>query len=339
MAIVAMLAPPADARKSRKKAIWGPAQVDGRSQFPIYRRLGVGIWESGLSWATTAPTRPLHPKDPRDPAYRWPKDVDYAVREARRDRIRVALNVTQAPGWANGGRPAMWAPRRARDYADFAVAAARHYRSVHLWSIWSEASRVDIFQPLPPNRPTGPRRYARLLDAAYVKLKRVSRRNLVIGGNTFTTGDVHALRFLRWMKIGKRRPRMDLYGHNPFTTRRPRIADPPLGFGYVDFGGLDDLSRRLDRYYPHRRLKLFLEEFTVPTRKPSHAFNFYKSERTAASWLRSAMRIARRTRRIYALGWYQLYDEAPRPRGDEALWGLIDRSGRRKPAYFAYRRG
>ena len=26
---------------SRKKAIWGPASVNGRSQFPIYRDLGV----------------------------------------------------------------------------------------------------------------------------------------------------------------------------------------------------------------------------------------------------------------------------------------------------------
>ena len=31
----------------------------------------------------------------------------------------------------------------------------------------------------------------------------------------------------------------------------------------------------------------------------------------AASWLRSALRITRRSRRIYTLGWFSLYDDPP----------------------------
>jgi hypothetical protein len=339
-----LLAGPADARAGRKKAIWGPAEVNGKSQFPIYRDLGARIYEAGLSWAAVAPTRPRKPKDPRDPAYRWPSYLDYAVKEARRYHMRVALNVTHAPRWANGGRSREWAPRRPRDYARFVTAAARRYRSVRLWIIWGEPSRKQNFKPLPRFESTGPRRYARILDAAYSALKRVRRRNLAVGGNTFTTGDIPALAYLKAMRLpGGRRPRFDLYGHNPFTRRRPRLSDPPLGFGFVDFGTLDTLVRRLDRYYPRRRgrrrIKLFLEEFTVPTGHRDHQFNFFVSESTAASWLTSALRITRRWRRIYALGWFTLYDEAPRPKGDESLLGLIARNGRRKPAYYAYRDG
>ena len=48
----------AGAAPSRKKAIWGPATVNGRSQFPIYRDLGVGIWQNRINWSKVAPTRP-----------------------------------------------------------------------------------------------------------------------------------------------------------------------------------------------------------------------------------------------------------------------------------------
>ena len=49
LVLLAAFAPPADARYSRKKAIWGPTKVNGVSQFPIYRDLGVGIFQMQLS--------------------------------------------------------------------------------------------------------------------------------------------------------------------------------------------------------------------------------------------------------------------------------------------------
>jgi hypothetical protein len=324
--------------RSAHKAIWGPFRVEGVSQFPIYRDLGVDIYETGLNWANVAKARPLNPRDPSDPAYVWPAYMDYVVSEARSYGIRVAVNLTRAPAWANGGKAREWAPRRPQDFANFAAAASRRYPSIRYWLVWSEASRQANFQPMPKGSARGPRLYARILDATYGRLKRVNRRNVVIGGNTFTTGDVPALSFARHMRLANgKRPRLDLYGHNPFTKRRPRLADPPLGHGFVDFGGLDDLARRLDRYYG-RRVRLFLSEFTVPTGHMSAAFDFYVSEDTAASWLTSAFRIAHRWNRVHALGWYKLYDDPPSPNDDEGRWGLIAADGRKKPAYFAYQR-
>ena len=48
IAALASLALPvsANAAPSRKKSIWGPATVNGQSQFPIYRNLGAGIWQN-----------------------------------------------------------------------------------------------------------------------------------------------------------------------------------------------------------------------------------------------------------------------------------------------------
>jgi hypothetical protein len=135
---------------------------------------------------------------------------------------------------------------------------------------------------------------------------------------------------------------MDLYGHNPFTRRKPDLRKPPLGHGFADFSDLDTLAQWLDRYLPQpnrRPLRLFLSEFLLPTGHTSAEFNFYVSRRTQAEWLSAALRIARRWKRIYTLGWYSLYDDPPTPAHDETKRGLLDYRGARKPAYFAFKRG
>jgi hypothetical protein len=319
-----------------KKAIWGPAQVDGVSQFPIYRDLGVGIYQTGVDWSRVAAQRPAQPTDPTDPAYRWSAALDYAVSQAAAHGIQVAVNVTHAPGWANGGRSSEWAPVDPEDYAAFVEAAARRYPSVRLWIIWSEPSRRAAFMVDDYDR-RAPGVYAQLLDAAYGRLKGLDAGNLVIGGNTFYTGDITTLRFIDAMTLTDgRRPRLDLYGHNPFTQREPRLSDPASPHGFVDFGALDDLADHLDRVYPGQGLRLFLSEFAVPTGRPGNFFGVWESEETQARWLASALCIAARWSRVYALGWYKLYDDPPNGQGTEVLWGLIGSDGRRKPSYAVF---
>jgi hypothetical protein len=345
--LLAALAGPADARYSRKKAIWGPTQVSGVSQFPIYHDLGVGVYQMPLEWYRVAPTRPGQPSNPGDAAYHWPAEVDYAIAEAAKYRIRVSLMIIGSPPWANGGRSWDWAPHRPKDFASFARAAARRYPHVRLWQIWGEPSREHNWKPLPRFEATGPRRYARLLDRAYASLKRQSRRNLVIGGNTFTTGDVSPKQFIKSMRLPNGRPaRMDLYGHNPFSVRSPDLRRPPLGFGWADFSDLDTLAGWVDRYLGRprgKRIRLFLPEFSLPTDHANYAFNFWVTQETQARWLRKALKITRRWSRIYALGWYALYDERPNgPRGtpgDEINHGLLGWDGRKKPSYSVYKHG
>jgi hypothetical protein len=340
---------------SHKKAIWGPLSVDGRSTFPTYHRLGVGIYEMHLNWRATAPTRPARASDPNDAAYAWPPSVDHAIAEADRYGIRVLLMIVATPNWANGGRASRWAPHRPADLAAFAKAAARRYRSVRHWMIWGEPTRRPNFMPLNPETPgkrltpqekRAPRHYARMLDASYRALKRVRRRNIVIGGNSYTTGDISPRNWIREMRLPNgRRPRMDMYGHNPFTYRRPdlRRSRTHPQFGYADFSDLDDLMRWLDRHgYRNSRgrpLRVFISEWTLPTDHVNHEFNFWVTHKVQARWLREALRIVRRHRRLCSLGWIALYDDPPRPGGDEVNRGLLDYRGRRKPAFYAYRDG
>jgi hypothetical protein len=339
----------ADAKPSRKKAIWGPIERNGVSQFPVYADLGVGIFQMSLRWDDVAVRKPTDPRNPADPAYRWPKSIDRAITEGRAHGIQVSLLVQRSPRWANGGKDNRWAPRKPAQFASFVTAASRRYPGVRHWMIWGEPVASWNYQPMAPvghrrfprKWLRGARLYARVLDGAYRALKRVSRRNRVIGGNSFTGGTVRPLRWIEALKLPNGRPpRMDLYGHNPFSARPPRISNPPLGRGFADFGDLDTLARAVDRHLERsRRIRLFLSEYTLPTDHTSFEFNFYVTRKTQAKWIRMALRETRRWSRIYTFGYLGLYDDNLLPDGQQVERGLIERDGTRKPAYYAFRRG
>jgi glutathione S-transferase len=351
---VAMPAFAAGATPSRKKAIWGPVRLDGVSQFPIYRDLGAGIYMMRINWWAVAPSRPDHPRDPADPAYHWPAEVDDAIQQAGQYGMRITMELSDTPGWASGhGGDVRWAPKRSADFADFAVAAARRWPTIHLWLIWPEPTQKANFQPLISERRDrpltrkmrrGPHRYARLLDATYGALKQESRKNLIIGGNTFTTGDVSVLNWIKNLKLPNGKPpRMDMYGHNPFNNRAPVLHGPRLGHGFIDFTDLPILARWIDRYLgrPRHRagMKIFIAELMYPTSHRNFEFDYFVSRKTAARWLAIALRGARHWKRIYTLAWTALYDDPVRKDHLQVERGLLTRKGKKKPAYYAFRRG
>jgi hypothetical protein len=357
-ALVLLIAlPPAGASAKRhfsvKKAIWGPVVRHGQPQFPIYHDLGAGIWEYTLDWRQAAPARPADAQNPADPAYAWPAELDQAVSEAAKYKIRVSLLIRSTPSWANGGKASNWVPKQPADLANFVTAAARRYPSVRLWMIWGEPSRHENFMPLTPEKARStrltrkqaraPRFYARMLDASYGALKAVRSSNLVIGGNTFTAGDITPYNWVRYLKLPNgHRPRMDLYGHNPFTGRRPR-TNAPQDHYVVDISDLGTFTRFLDRSGLRgtggRKLKLFLSEFFWPTDHANNEFAFHLTRKLQASWLSDALRIVRHSSRIYTLGWFSLYDDPPRSDGLSVNRGLMTFKGKRKPSYTAFRSG
>lgn len=343
----------ASAAVSTHKLMWGPTDA---ASFNTYADLGAGLYEITINWSRVAPTMPSNPTDPADPAYHWTPAVDEAIANAQKHGIQVVVLVAGAPSWANGGRPWRWAPQNPQDYADFLAAASKRWPEVHHWQIWGEPTRRANFMPLPkrvsgleltPEQSRGPQLYAEILDRSYVALKQVNPANLVIGGSTFSGGDIKPLAFIKALRLPNGRPpRMDLYGHNPFGYRRPDLSEPPINeaSGIVDFCDLDLLTQYIDRYLsragrnPHK-ISLFLSEYFVPTDHSNTEFNYWVTKQTAASWLRSAFAITRSWRRVYTLGWFQLYDEKPDGKGTEVNRGLLTYDGRKKPAYFTFKAG
>src|SRR5690348_9120015 len=135
-------APAGATKQTRKKGIWGPVRVNGVSQFPIYKDLGAGIYMMRMNWWWVAPSRPADPTNPNDPAYNWPAEVDDAVQQAAQYGMRITMELSDTPGWASGHPgDVRWAPKRSQDFANFAMAAARRYPSIHLWLIWPEPTQ------------------------------------------------------------------------------------------------------------------------------------------------------------------------------------------------------
>jgi hypothetical protein len=175
--------------------------------------------------------------------------------------------------------------------------------------IWGEPSRSPNFKPFYPANPLArkltakqkiaPHLYARILDAAYGALKGVSRSNLVIGGMTFGAADlVDDLTTAQWIENLRlpdgKPPRLDMYGHNPFSYRDPNLSNPPSASEQIDFSDLGRLAKLVDRYLgrhanPHP--KLFISEWTIPT-KVDLEFNFYVEPLLQARWITDALRCA-----------------------------------------------
>jgi len=342
MLALLLLALTPSAASAFSKAIWGEVYHNGVNQFPIYKQLGVSIYEIAVPWSAVAPQRPRQATNPRDPAYQWPVEVDQAVTQAKRFHMRVLIQLVFTPSWANGGRSREWVPNRVSDFAAFATAAARRYPSVHLWMIWGEPTRAGLFAPLYGASPgaklnrkqrIAPHNYARLLDAAYGALKRVSRRNTVIGGCTYTTGSIDTEQWIENLKLPNGRPpRMDMYSQNPFTFSAPSFSGGPSPDGAVEFQDLPRLAQWIDRYL-RRGMPLFFSEWTVPT-QADEEFNYYVDPPVAAKWVHNALHLLRHWKRAYGLGWIHVYDSPPSSYG-----GLMTVTGKRKPLFYAFKYG
>jgi hypothetical protein len=343
----------ATAAPSTHKLIWGPYDA---AAFKTYADLGAGLYEITINWSRIAPTRPADPTDPSDPAYHWTPAVDEAIANAKSHGMQVVLEVSGAPGWANGGSSYRWAPNRPQDYGEFVAAASRRWPEVHYWQIWGEPTRRPNFMPLPKHvvgleltaeQRRGPELYAQILDAAYVSLKEVNPANLVIGGNSYSGGDIRPLAFIKALRLPNGRPpRMDMYGQNPFGYRRPDLSGELInpGSGVADFCDLDVVVEYVDRYLSRagrnqHKLPLFMSEYFVPTDHANTEFNYWVSKKTAADWLTAALGITRSWNRIYTLGWFQLEDEKPDGNGTEVNRGLLTYTGKKKPAYYAFKAG
>ncbi len=337
----ALLLGGASPSQAAEKAIWGPSgTVPGHgSAFDLYKRLGVDTVQFQLNFAATAPVEPANPRSPEDPSYRWPAALDQAVAEGRRTGIQVALLVNQAPKWSNGGKPEIFRPRP-RAFADFLAAASRKYPTVRRWMVWGEPNRFAVFRPNKRGSSAGPRAYAKLLDASYGALKEVSARNIVIGGMTFTGSggaDMPPRQWLSRMRLPNGRPpRLDWYGHNPFSTRFPDLSDGPIPGGFRDISDIDLLSREVARVYPRRRPKLWLSEYVIQSDHGSTEFNVFVSKKGQAQWLTGAFRAANSLPSVAGLGWLALQDDPESKLSRN--YGLITADGTRKPSFRAFRR-
>ncbi len=333
----------APAPQTVRKGIWGPTSHNGYSMFPIYRDLGVGIYQTMARWDDIALWRPANPSNPNDPAYRWPAYLDRQINEAAAYGMTTLIMILGAPPWANSGRPWVFTPDNPYDYAAFAAAMSKRYPSVRYWMVWGETNRKPVYKPfwgaghkkkkLNKRQQLAPRNYSKLLDAAYGALKMVNPNNIVIGGNTYTGQGKKSIKpyhWIRYMKLpGGARPRMDMFGHNPSSFRKPNLKSRPTPKGVVEFSDLRRLARVINKNFRGTKLPLFLSEWGLAARSRAQ-----RKPKRQAKWIKAGLRIAERWRRIYSVGWVVPID---RFENRSQLIGLMRQDGSVKPAYFAFK--
>lgn len=340
----------ASAQAKFQKAIWGPYYLPAGnaacptpgepcSPFPTYRELGVEVVQFQILWDQVAPTQPQNPRDPEDPAYHWGPIADF-LQEAPAYGLEMSAMLTHSPGWANGGRSPIWAPKDPNAFADFAFAASKRFPTIRKWMVWGEWSRKENFKPLKANNPRGAQVYANLLDATYGALKEADRHNIVIGGMTLNGGTLKPPQVVKYMKLKNGRPpRMDLWGTNPFDARFPHLVDDPIGRfrGFNDIDTLHDEIKRVFRRGHRKVPRLWISEWTIVSDRPLSLFSgVYVSRKAQAQRLSAAFTIARHTPYVAGMGWFTLLDELP-GEGEHAGWGLMDAQGDPKPSFFAYK--
>ena len=272
----------APAPQTVKKSVWGPTSLNGESLWPTYRDLGVGLFSVQARWDHIAPrTGPRASQGPERPRLSVASLSEETVTDAHSHGMKVQMLIMGTPPWANGGKGWRWAPHDPEDFGDFATAIARKYPSVRPVDDLGRAQPQAQLQALHPrevDRPAklnkaqqvAPRRYAELLDTAYGALKAESPANVVIGGNTYTAAgpaDINTFQWIRYMKLpGGSRPRMDMYGHNPWGSRDPEPEGSAVAPGARSpSADLRRLAGCSTRNFPGQPLKLFLAEWGVPT--------------------------------------------------------------------------
>jgi hypothetical protein len=218
--------------------------------FDTARRAGARVVRITLDWSLVAPAGDAKPPgfdaaDPADPAYGWGY-IEDAVRDARRERLRVVLVIVRAPAWAEGpGRPAgappgSWRPDPA-ELGAFVRAAARRFSGffpdpkapgdglttpggsrprVRFWQIWLHPNSAADLQPVG----AAVEHYRRMVASASRAAKRVAEDNAVVAGATSPAGEIAPLVF--WRGLLSRPASFDVAAHSGASATSRRLGRP-----------------------------------------------------------------------------------------------------------------
>jgi hypothetical protein len=187
------------------RAVWIPRAVAE----------GAGIVRVNVFWSQVAPaTRPVGfvPSNSSSAGYNW-APIDAEVRDLSSHGLKVLINISAAPTWAEGSgqpasaQPGSWRPNP-HQFASFAEAAARRYSGhfpdplqpgaflprVRHWQAWNEPNLSIYLAPQwtrtgGASVPASPGIYVQLLNAFYAAVKHVSSSNFVLAAGTAPYGD------------------------------------------------------------------------------------------------------------------------------------------------------
>ncbi|HVV58189.1 MAG TPA: cellulase family glycosylhydrolase [Gaiellaceae bacterium] len=319
---------------------------DADANMAAAAKAGATVIHTAASWPQIAPTRPTHPLDADDPAYHL-TDLDTLVREASKYGLRVMVDITGSPKWANGNQTPNHMPKKLSDLTDFAFMLAQRYDGknpgkgvVSMWSIWNEPNLQQFLTPQYNSKGVivSPAAYAKLYKAAYTGIKRANPQAQVAIGETSAQGrdkpskgsseTVSPGTFAKLLGRVKGL-KFDAWAHHPYPTSPGAKPLEKVRYPNVTLTQLPTFEKTLKAAFHKSRVPIWITEYGHET-KPAERKGVSYS--TQAAYAKQALNYAKADPDVDMFIWFTFRDNAGNP------WqsGLEQPSGAHKASYNAF---
>jgi Family of unknown function (DUF5722)/Cellulase (glycosyl hydrolase family 5) len=306
---------------------------------------GATVIHTTASWAQIAPTRPTVASNGDDPVYRL-GDLDELVANASTDGMRVLIDVSGTPKWANGGKSQNHMPRRLSDLTTFTRMLATRYDGRHghgkvsLWAVWNEPNLSLFLTPQYSGKKiVSASEYAKLYRAAYAGIKAGNASAQVAIGETSPLGRDHPTSLsgqgqsvapgtFAKLIARERGLKFAAWAHHPYPTSLSAKPLEKVRYPNVSLSQLPTFQKQLNATF-HRSVPIWITEYGHET-KPAepHGVTYAKQ----AAYAKQALQYARADKQVRMFIWFTFRDSATNP------WqsGLEQPSGAHKPAFAAF---
>jgi hypothetical protein len=253
------------------------------------------------------------------------RDLDDLVTRASRRGIKPLLILNYGNRFYDGGGLLSSAEGIAA-YSRYVRFVVKHFKGrvdqFEVWNEWNiggggtEAQRAARYG--------SPEDYARVLSAAFAAIKAENPSARVIGGS-FAGYDY------RWVEAFARAGgfnQLDGFSAHPYVFAEGQKGTPESAIKH-----LEQLKKLIDGVAPGRNVQIYVTEAGWPVHAGKHGV----SEDTAGTYLRELMQLAKERPWIAGVWWYDLFDDGDDGANKEHRFGLITRSGAKRPAFEAAR--
>jgi len=304
---------------------------------------GASIIHTTATWSALAPTRPADASNGDDPAYKL-ADLDELVQRASSYGMRVMINITGTPTWANGNKKPNVMPKKVGDLQTFARMLATRYDGLNnkgyvgLWSVWNEPNLQQFLAPQYVGKKiVSPANYAKLYKAAYAGIKAGNRSAQIAIGETSAQGrdkpskgssqTVSPGMFAKLLSKQKGL-RFDAWAHHPYPTAPSAKPTEKVRYPNVTLSTMPKFEKDLHTWFK-KAVPIWITEYGHET-KPGERKGVSLS--TQAKYAKQALGIARKDPNVQMFIWFTFRDSSGNP------WqsGLLQPSGAAKPSYSAF---
>ncbi len=332
LALVALVALPASASAALVVPDGGARISGGTYQREMDTAKAAGLpWVSvGASWSSLQPTpgAPLGPDGPGGAAWRT---LEGQVTYAHSIGLRIFVQFTGAPAWANGGSADNSAPPTPEGRLAYAAflqeLAGRLGPYIDAYSAWNEVNQPEYWNPIDPAG------FAALQRAVYPAIKAADPTGIVVSGTIYSKGGTFD--FMRAAYAAGLKGSFDVLGWMLFSTVEPESPPPPgRGAPQPTLPSVLDLQAFLGGADPGR--PIWIVEYGYSTCQVGDNGFVCVPEATQADYLARAYTYMRRNLNVDRMFWFSLKDLGTGP-GREANYGLVHNDFSEKPSFAAMR--